>query len=243
MYAINNYDIIARRYDFLSRLVFRQAQVRAQVQLLAYLDDGERILIVGGGTGWILEALTAARPSGLKITYVEISANMLALAARRNYGRNEVIFVHAPVEEFVTGEPAAAKLAPDGLAASGELPAGKLATGGLAAGRSYDSILTGFLFDNFSPEHASEAFQALDGLLKKGGAWLFTDFIYQKGLGGIWQRLLLQTMYLFFRLVCRVEAKQLTDMAPFFARADYREIRAAYHYGGLIKAVAYRKTR
>lgn len=206
---MNNYDNIARRYDFLSRLVFGQTQVRAQAELLPYLGEGARVLIVGGGTGWILEKLGALRPSGLRITYVEISARMLALAAKRNYGQNEVTFVHSAVEGF--------------------------------SGGGYDSILTGFLFDNFSPSRAGEVFGLLDSLLKPGGAWLFTDFFYQKGR--LWQGFLLKAMYLFFRVVCRVEARRLTDMAPFFAGAGYQEVHAAFYYGGLIRSAAYQKAR
>jgi ubiquinone/menaquinone biosynthesis C-methylase UbiE len=220
MYSTNNYDIIARWYDFMSRLVFRQTQVRAQVELLTYLDDGARILVVGGGTGWILDALGARRPSGLRITYVEISANMLALAQKRDWGKNEAVFVHAPIEQFAGGPAPAAPL-----------------------GGHFDSILTGFLFDNFSPGRAAQVFRQLDALLRPGGAWLFTDFFYQKGRGPFWQRLLMKAMYLFFRLVCRVEAKRLTDMAPYFEEAGYRETCSAFYYGGLIRAAAYRKSR
>jgi ubiquinone/menaquinone biosynthesis C-methylase UbiE len=98
----NNYDPLAKYYDFLSRLAFGQTEVRAQVEMLSYTKPGDRILIVGGGTGWILDELAAIHPRGLQITYVESSNKMLEAARRRSCGENEVSFVLTPVERFVS---------------------------------------------------------------------------------------------------------------------------------------------
>lgn len=95
-----NYDNSAWFYDQLSRLVYGKALVRAQVYLLQYIPVGSNILIAGGGTGWILEEISKLHSSGLKITYVEISANMMALSRKRNIGSNEVIFINGPVENL-----------------------------------------------------------------------------------------------------------------------------------------------
>jgi len=96
----NNYDRIAGAYDFLSRLIFQRAQVNAQIEQLKYLKAASSILIVGGGTGWILEELAKAQPSGLQITYVELSEQMLKLAQQRNVGANQVHFVHSSITEY-----------------------------------------------------------------------------------------------------------------------------------------------
>lgn len=96
----NNYDAVATWYDRLSRLVFGRVQVVAQTVLLPYVTAGSRILIVGGGSGWILEELAKIHPSGLSIIYVEISANMLALSRQRNAGENEVQFVQQAIEDY-----------------------------------------------------------------------------------------------------------------------------------------------
>jgi ubiquinone/menaquinone biosynthesis C-methylase UbiE len=95
----SNYDNSAWFYDRLSRVVYGDALVKAQVYLLQFIKPNSTILIAGGGTGWILEELTKKYPSGLKITYVEISANMMALSQKRNFGDNEVTFINVPVEE------------------------------------------------------------------------------------------------------------------------------------------------
>jgi ubiquinone/menaquinone biosynthesis C-methylase UbiE len=93
-----NYDNSASFYDSLSRLVFGKALVNAQVYLLPHIPQNSNVLIVGGGTGWILEEITKLQPSGLSITYVEISAKMLALSRKRATGKNEVTYINQAIE-------------------------------------------------------------------------------------------------------------------------------------------------
>ena len=95
-----NYDNSAWFYDRLSKLVYGKALVRSQVYLLKYIPANSNILIAGGGTGWILEEISKVHPSGLTITYAEISANMMALSTKRNIGSNKVIFLNEPVENI-----------------------------------------------------------------------------------------------------------------------------------------------
>jgi len=98
-----NYDNSAWFYDRLSRLVYGKALVRSQVYLLKHIPANSNILIAGGGTGWILEEMRKVHPSGLSITYVEISANMMALSKKRNIGGNKVTFINEPVENIEAG--------------------------------------------------------------------------------------------------------------------------------------------
>jgi ubiquinone/menaquinone biosynthesis C-methylase UbiE len=102
---LNNYDKTAPFYDLLSRLVFFKSQVNAQTAQLQYIPAGSRILIVGGGTGWILEELTKVHKEGLEISFVEISSEMLAKAKRRSIGKNKVDFVHSAIESFAAEGP------------------------------------------------------------------------------------------------------------------------------------------
>ncbi len=206
----NNYDPVASYYDALSRLVFGRAEIDAQVCLLRNLSIGDNILIIGGGTGWIVEEITLIRSEGLKITYVESSRKMMAKAKKRDGGKNEVSWVLAPVEEFMTDE-------------------------------RFDYILTGFFFDNFSTEHSRFIVGQLNGLLKANGFWCFADFACSKQTTPLWQRMLLQSMYLSARFICRVQAASLPDMEPLFRAAGYDQVFARRFYHGMITSVLYLK--
>lgn len=205
----NNYDNAAEFYDVLSKAVFRRSIIEAQVGLLTYIPAGSTILIVGGGTGWILEEIGKVHATGLDITYVEISEKMLKLSRKRDVQQNKVQFVHAAIEVFV----------PDHL---------------------YDIVITAFLFDNFSSDTAKKVFNVLHPLLKQDGHWLFADFTNTPGL---WQRLLLKSMYTFFRLLCKVEATQLHDMQPLFDQHHYQQLADKRYYGRFIRSAVYRKTK
>ncbi|MCX2477831.1 methyltransferase domain-containing protein [Pedobacter sp. MC2016-15] len=100
----NNYDPIARYYDVLSRLVYFRAQLRAQTDQLHLIPANSKILIAGGGTGWILEEISKIRPEGLEITYIEISEKMLQLSGKRDVKANHVTYIHAAAEDFKTSE-------------------------------------------------------------------------------------------------------------------------------------------
>jgi len=93
-----NYNNSAWFYDSLARLVYGNALINAQVFLLKRISLNSKILIVGGGTGWILEEITRIHPSGLQITYVEIAPDMMAQSKKRNVGNNQVTFINDAIE-------------------------------------------------------------------------------------------------------------------------------------------------
>lgn len=93
-----NYNNSAWFYDRLSALVYGKALIKAQVWLLKTIEPGNKILLVGGGTGRILEEIGKIHQSGLQITYVEIAPNMIELSKEKNYGNNEVVFINNAIE-------------------------------------------------------------------------------------------------------------------------------------------------
>ncbi len=207
---VNNYDNAAGFYDLLSRLVFGKSLIRAQQVLLPFVKPDSKMLIVGGGTGLILEAIANIYPGGLKITYVEISAKMIKLAQKRDWKQNEVLFVHTGIESYV--------------------PAGR-----------FDAIMTSFLFDNFKEERAEKVFKILDSLLHPAGKWLFADFNIKKKTGGFWQKILLGTMYRFFRVLCNVEATRLPEMGMLFQSAGYETLFETQHFHDFIESIVFEK--
>ncbi|GAA4098445.1 class I SAM-dependent methyltransferase [Mucilaginibacter panaciglaebae] len=196
----SNYDNSAWFYDRLSRVVYGDALVHAQIYLLQFIKPNSRILIAGGGTGWILEELTKKHPSGLKITYVEISANMMALSKKRSIGHNEVSFINAPIEDTVYTE-------------------------------QFDVVFTPFLFDNFREDTLQNVFNHLHKLLKPGGVWLNTDF---QLTGKWWQNVLLKSMFVFFRILCRIETSVLPNIMRQFKQHQYETIAEQTFFGDFI---------
>lgn len=96
----SDYSNAAWFYDRLSRVVFGQTLVKAQIHFLSAIPPHSNILIAGGGTGQLLESIAAIHSQGLKITYAEISAKMIARAQRRNAGQNQVTFINEGVEHI-----------------------------------------------------------------------------------------------------------------------------------------------
>ncbi|MGI4021097.1 MAG: class I SAM-dependent methyltransferase [Janthinobacterium lividum] len=206
----NNYDAAAWFYDWLAQLVFGKALIEAQRFLVRHIQPEAKILVVGGGTGWILEELARVQSSSFKITYVEISAKMISLSKKKYCGQNEVTFINRGIEDYELTD-------------------------------KFDVILTPFLFDNFSEKRSSAVFKQLHQHLKPGGLWLLADFQVQKSNAGIWQSIILKTMYWFFGWLCSVETKKLITMSPFFRNENYNLSAEKIFYQGFIIAQVYQK--
>ena len=88
----NNFDRVAPFYDGLSRLIFGNTLEQAQLAYVHNLKPKSRLLVLGGGTGWILERLLEAQPD-LQIDYVEASKKMIDRSRGRSFMGN-VNFIH-----------------------------------------------------------------------------------------------------------------------------------------------------
>lgn len=202
-----NYDNAAWFYDTLSRIVYGQSLVKAQTEFLPLIPTNAKVLIAGGGTGWIIEEVSKQHRSGLEITYVEISAKMIAKARARNYAGNIVNFINLPVED--------ANLKAD-----------------------YDVVITPFLLDSLSPGVFDTVFNTLSNLLKPDGIWLNTDF---QLTGKWWQKLLLKSMYFFFRMIGCVENVDLPLIKQRFLDDGFIAKQEKAFFGEFIGATVYRK--
>ena len=89
----NDFDSVAKWYDRLSNLVFGSDIKEAQRCYLKELPIDGRLLIIGGGTGWILKEIGIVRPN-LKVDYVEYSAKMIELSKNVKTELSEIQFIH-----------------------------------------------------------------------------------------------------------------------------------------------------
>lgn len=202
-----NYNNSAFFYDGLSRVVYGDALVKAQIYFLPNIPANATVLIVGGGTGQILSDIAKIHSSGLSITYVEISARMTALSQKRNAGQNQIEFINQPIEQ----------VEPNPI---------------------FDVIITPFLFDNFKEKNLAPLFAHIGSFLKPGGIWLNTDF---QLTGKWWQQVLLQSMLLFFKILCGVESWRLPNVGRQFDRHSCKLIDQQTFYGDFIISKVYRK--
>jgi ubiquinone/menaquinone biosynthesis C-methylase UbiE len=203
-----NYNNAAWFYDRLASLVFGRALINTQVYLLQYIPQKANILIVGGGTGWILEEIARKHQAGLSITYVEVSDNMIGLSKKRNAGVNTVVFINDAIENVTVVA-------------------------------DFDIVLTPFLFDNFTERTLKEVFNHIDKMLKPDALWLNADF---QLTGKWWQPLLLKIMFLFFRALCHIEAKQLPKIERCFIQNNYYAIAHKTFFNYFMMAKVYQKS-
>lgn len=204
----NNYNAVARFYDFLSYLIFKHAIIDAQVFLLKQIPAASNVLIIGGGTGRLLEALAKMQPENINITYVEKSAKMIDLSKKRNYKKLTVEFINKAAEDFITN-------------------------------KKFDIVFTAFFFDNFQTDKIEFIFSKLNQSLKPDGLWLYADFIDNKH-NKLWQKLLLKTMYIFFKLTCNIDTTKLIQMDSFF-EPYYTKTAEVLFYKNFIRSAIYRK--
>ena len=94
-----NYDNVAPFYDLLSHLVFGNSISEALLFLVNAIPANSSVLIIGGGTGQILEEISKKYISGLQITYVELSKKMISLSKKRSTGDNSVVFINQSISD------------------------------------------------------------------------------------------------------------------------------------------------
>lgn len=93
------YDNASFFYDRLSALVFGRQLHDAQAYFLHLIPVKAKVLIVGGGSGWILQAIDEVHPEGLLITYIDASPKMTAKARDGYHGSNLVDFIPEAILE------------------------------------------------------------------------------------------------------------------------------------------------
>jgi tRNA (cmo5U34)-methyltransferase len=214
-----NFDGIAPVYDTLATL-FGGNIKKAQQHYLCLIPAHARILIVGGGTGWILTDLLSVKKKIQHITYVEASATMLDLS------KDKLIKYKAlhpdrnfPSIEWINGT-------------ENNLPQDEV----------YDVIITNFFLDLFDEAALLKVMKKLSPSLHSEGIWLFSDFnISEKPFEGWWQRLLIRSMYLFFKITCHLHTTKLPDFEQAFHQLGFKKTHMRSFFGQMIVTRVYRK--
>ena len=201
------FDFMAPFYDWLVGLVFGKNVRNAQITLLENISTNKSILLLGGGTGWIVEEiLIKCKPK--QLVSLDISAEMLALTKQRIHKLNQV----ASDVELIQGE-----------------------VFDLAAGQSFDYILTPFFLDLFEPVRCSQVMHKVGTHLNPEGKWLVADFHLATPRPPVWQRALLKAMYLYFRLCCGISGKTLPPFPTIFHEMSFNKTQENFFFHGFIQ--------
>ncbi|MGC3945901.1 MAG: class I SAM-dependent methyltransferase [Chryseolinea sp.] len=147
MNTLNSYDSIAPIYDRLAGLVFGSSIRKAQLVHLNELANASTILIVGGGTGWILRDVLRTNGAA-KILYVEASAQMIALAKKNvtEADSHRVTYIHSTENALSDID-------------------------------QVDAVIINFFADLFTAGELVQVIQRFRGRLKDNGYLLCTDFV------------------------------------------------------------------
>ena len=148
---LTGFDRVAWFYDAFAALVFGPALRNTQRAALGGLPVGApHVLILGGGTGWVLLEVLRRRPAAT-VLYLEASPRMLA-RARAHLHPAQLAQV-----EFRHGTQAA-----------------------LAPGETFDAVLTFFVLDCVAAPDLPDALNRLHAALRPGGRWLLADFRFAR---------------------------------------------------------------
>ena len=204
--AASGFDRLAWCYDALAALVFGPALKRAQRATLAGLPPGApHVLILGGGTGWVLLEVLRRRPAAT-VLYLEASARMLARAQARLVRQ---LPAAAPQVGFQHGTQA-----------------------DLASANQFDAVITFFVLDCIPSAEIGLALAPLQATRKPGAPWLLADF--RPARGG-WRRALLALMYTFFRISTGLRARELPHLRRELARLGLRRSQREVFFGGAVE--------
>lgn len=210
----SGFDRVTSFYDPLARFVFGDAQQQAQKVLLPFIKNNASILVIGGGSGWLLEQLLYLNKD-LHIVYLDASPNMIRLAKKKT---KQHIRSSSSRVEFRTGTEK-----------------------DLLPGELFDVVFTPFLLDLFPAQRLNALMSRLESALQTDGLWLFADFWPVKQPAPLWQRCLLKAMYIFFDILSNVKATQLPDFKTHFRQLNMQKKFSATYYKGMIQAKVFSK--
>ena len=97
--SVKGFNRVAPFYDGLARLVFGSAIMEAQLHFITEINAKDKVLILGGGTGWILKELQTRKPY-CEIVYVETSSAMMTRAKRNVLYADNVTFFNWDIGEL-----------------------------------------------------------------------------------------------------------------------------------------------
>lgn len=148
--SLKSFDVLAPLYDRFATLVYGSAIREAQLFFLKAIPSSAYVLILGGGTGWLLAELLKMHPES-KVWYIEASAKMIEQAQQKlsEQQKSQVKFIHG-TEDSIPAEV------------------------------QFHAVMTAFYLDLFSSAKLLRVIDKIDASLAPESVWLVSDFIARK---------------------------------------------------------------
>lgn len=216
---MNGYTLLAPIYQFLSKLVFGNLLLKAQLHFLKQeelksTNHFNNILIIGGGNGELLAEVLSEFPS-CTICYVESSAKMNSLAKKRIplADKNRVEFFEIDVFHWKNEQ-------------------------------HFDAVLLPFFLDLFDLEKQHSLLRRVHHWLAPSGKLIVTDFNNSEHR---FQKLLIGFMYFVFNALNAAETKKLPDFNSLLNSTDWKVKREVFFgkvfYKNLVVSLLIEPTR
>lgn len=208
---LNDYDKIAPYYDTLANMIFGKSIKMCQLEFLNLIPPNSKILIVGGGTGWIIKSVLEHTQSS-SIIYLEKSKKMIDLAQKliKKDNHHNIDFVNKSLERY-------------------------------EARNSFDVVICNFFFDLFLHQELNNRIEKVKNLLKIDGLLLVSDFQLINKLGyKIWQKPISKFMHIFFKLTTGISSQELSPIKLEIMNSKFKIIEEKTFFGKMIFSVVFK---
>jgi len=181
-----SFDLLAAHYRWMEFVLAGDKLHRCRTAFLDQVGGAQNILLLGEGNGRFLIECRRKLPN-VRVTCIDASGPMLAQARRR-------LIAHGLNDEGIEFIQA------DALACQPPT-------------NTYDLIVTNFFLDCFRPDQLEPLIAKLAQSAKPCATWLLADFQVPAAgpLRRCRARLILWSMYVFFRVVTRLPARELAS--------------------------------
>ena len=205
-----NFDRVAGIYDRLAQLVFGKNLLNARRAFLSLVPAGSQVLVMGGGSGGILPALSTQMETG-EILFIEASLRMIELAQVQSIAPGvRVRFLHGTEQDIPEDYGAQVIISHFflDLFPPTQLP-----------------VVWEKLAQHWkSPE----------------GIWLLADFSQAEGWRYWPGKWVVWVMYRFFRWTCGIPASALPDYLSLFSGETFSLLGEKKYLHGLVRSYAWK---
>jgi SAM-dependent methyltransferase len=176
-----SFDTLAPHYRWMERVLAGDKLQKCRTAHLQSIDAPQRALLVGEGNGRFLRAFVERFPS-TEITCIDASGRMLDVAKAGLNSAARVAYLPSDIFETPLQQ------------------------------NHFDLIVTNFFLDCFPPDQLAPVVTKLAAAASSEATWLLADFCEAPGgLKKARSKLILSSMYLFFRFATKLPAHRLIN--------------------------------